>query len=99
MHYRQPPDPAIIEAAILELVRARGVGKTICPSEAARQLATDSAPDAWRDLMPAVRATAASLQDEGRIVVTQRGRVVDPLDTRGPIRLGLPPSTVPSPDD
>lgn len=82
-----PPDSAAIAAAILDLARARGPGKTVCPSEAARRLD----PDAWRALMPTVRVAAARLQDQGLIVVTQRGRVVDPLDARGPIRLGLPP--------
>jgi hypothetical protein len=86
-------DPA---AVILDLVRARGPGKTICPSEAARRLAanaptSDPDPEAWRALMPAVRAAAARLRDQGLIVVTQRGRPVDPLGTKGPIRLGPPP--------
>jgi hypothetical protein len=80
-------DPATIAAAILDLAHARGPGKTICPSEAARRLD----PDAWRALMPAVREAAARLQDQGRITVTQRGRPVDPRTAKGPIRLGLPP--------
>lgn len=87
-----PSEPATIEAAILDLVRARGVGKTICPSEAARRLATDHNVDAWRALMPAVRAAAARLREAGRLAVTQRGRPVDPLAAKGPIRLGLPPA-------
>ena len=88
-----PPDSTTIAAVILDLVRARGPGKTICPSEAARRLAAgDPDPDAWRDLMPAVRAAAARLRDQGLIAVTQRGRPVDPLSTKGPIRLGPPPS-------
>ncbi len=87
-----PPDPASIAAVILDLVRARGLGKTICPSEAARRLAAgDPDTNAWRVLMPAVRAAAGQLRGQGLIVVTQRGRAVDPLDVKGPIRLGLPP--------
>jgi hypothetical protein len=81
------PDSATIAAAILDLVHDRGPGKTICPSEAARRLD----PEAWRALMPAVREAAASLQAQGLIAVTQRGRPVDPLAAKGPIRLGLPP--------
>jgi hypothetical protein len=81
-----PPDPATIATVILDLVRARGPDKTICPSEAARRLD----PDAWRALMPAVREAAATLQDQGRIAVTRRGRPVDPLAAKGPIRLGPP---------
>ena len=87
-----PSDPATIEAAILDLVRARGVGKNICLSEAARRLATDRNFDAWRALMPAVRAAAARLREAGLLAVTQRGRPVDPLAAKGPIRLGLPPA-------
>jgi hypothetical protein len=83
-----PRDPAAIAAVILDLVQARGTGKTICSSEAARRLD----PDAWRALMPAVRKAAACLHGAGRIVVTQRGRPVDPLVASGPIRLGPPPA-------
>ena len=81
-----PPDPAAIEAAILGLVHARGAGKTVCPSEVARRLD----PSGWRGLMAAVRGAAGRLAGAGLVVVTQRGRVVDPLSATGPIRLGLP---------
>jgi hypothetical protein len=40
--------------------------------------------------MPAIRATAAALAEEGRIAVTQGGRKVDPRAARGPIRLTPP---------
>jgi ribosomal protein S19E (S16A) len=75
---------ATIERAILALLDARGAGKTICPSEAARSL--DAAR--WRDHMGAVRAVARRLQAAGLVEITQRGRVV-PLDEplRGAIRL------------
>ena len=90
-----PPDPVAIEATILDLVRSRAPGKTICPSEAARRLAAnaparDPDPAAWRALVPAVREAAAGLRAQGLIDVTQRGRAVDPLAATGPIRLGLP---------
>jgi hypothetical protein len=75
-----------VGAAILELLAERGPERTICPSEAARRLA--GAKD-WRCLMPSVRAAAAILAAEGRIVVTQRGRRVE-SDAPGPIRLGRP---------
>ena len=78
----QPPERAAIAAEILARVAARGPGGSICPSEVARALAED-----WRPLMPAVRAEAARLAAEGRIVVTQRGAPVDLPAARGPIRL------------
>jgi hypothetical protein len=75
---------ADIEDAILELLRARDPGKTICPSEAARQLADD-----WRPLMDDVRAVGRRLADDEVIDVTQGGEVVDPHTARGPIRYRL----------
>ena len=87
-----PTDTATVAAVILDLVRARGPGKTICPSEAARRLAVaEPGPDAWRALMPAVHAAAGRLRGPRLIAVTQRSRAVDALDAEGPIRLGLPP--------
>ena len=75
-----------IEAAILVLLEARATGRTICPSEAARQLA----PADWRLLMQPVRDAAAAMADEGRLEVTQAGEVVDARTARGAIRLRLP---------
>lgn len=74
------------EDAILDLLRARGEGKTICPSEAARRLA----PQAWRTQMDTVRAAAARLAGQGKLVVTQKGQAVDLSSVRGPVRFGLP---------
>jgi hypothetical protein len=76
------PDRAL-EAAILGLLERRGRGKTICPSEAAREVA----PDDWEPLMERTRAAAFRLVAAGEIVVTQRGVVVDPARAKGPIRL------------
>ena len=66
-----------LEAAILELLAARGAGKTICPSEAARRVAGDGRED-WEPLMEPARAAARRLEAAGRIVVCQGGHVVDP---------------------
>lgn len=81
-----------IEAAMRAIVRlaaARGRDKSLCPSEAARRLH----PVDWRTLLPAVRVAAAQLVAQGAIICTQRGRRVDPLDARGPVRLSLPPNS------
>lgn len=82
------PSTADIRAETLRQLAARGTGKTICPSEVARALAQD-----WRALMVDVRAVAADLSAQGRIVVTQRGTVVDATSAVGPIRLGLAQET------
>lgn len=72
---------AHIAAVLIELAQERGEGKTFCPSEAARRFQHDN----WRMLMPDVRRVAADLP----LVATQKGKPVDLLRARGPIRLGL----------
>ncbi len=79
------PSAAEIAAEIARQVNERGVGKTICPSEVARALVAD-----WRGLTPEVRSVAGEMAARGEIAVTQKGRVVDAVAARGPIRLGLP---------
>lgn len=75
-----------LREAILSLLAERDRGKSICPSEAARR-AYAGTDDGWRALMPAVRAEAAELADQGIIDATQRGAVVSLRTARGPIRL------------
>ncbi len=78
-----------LEAAMLRLLAARGADKTICPSEAARAVGGDH-PDGWGPLMQPARRIAVRLMKEGRIVITRKGRPVDPDDFRGVYRLRLP---------
>jgi hypothetical protein len=82
-------DPAHLERTILALVASRGPDRTICPSEAARAVGGDH-PDGWGPLMQPIRRVAVSLAKQGRIVITRKGRIVDPDDFRGVYRLGLP---------
>jgi hypothetical protein len=79
---------AQLEQTILQLLTARGAGKTICPSEAARALAGDE-PAAWQPLMEPARAAARRLVAAGSLLITQGGQVVDPSTAKGPIRLRL----------
>jgi uncharacterized protein DUF3253 len=83
-------DPAAIEAVILRLVTERGPGKTVSPTEAARALGGDD-PAGWGRLMQPVRQVAVRLAQEGRLVITRKGKPVDPADFKGVYRLGLPP--------
>lgn len=76
--------PSTVEAEIARQVKARGAGKTICPSEVARALGED-----WRELMPLVRAVADAMASQGEVVVTQKGRAVQAATARGPVRIGL----------
>lgn len=73
-----------LEAALLELARARGRSKTLCPSEAARGLTED-----WRALLPQTHDAARRLAQRGALVMLQRGRRVDPSRVRGAYRLRL----------
>ena len=78
--------PADIAAEILRQTEARGVGKSICPSEVARALA----PDDWRPLMTPVRQAAAVLSDQGQVLILRKGRAVPATEMRGVIRLATP---------
>lgn len=85
----RPVDRAL-EAATLALLEARSRGATICPSEAARAVAADAGDPseaAWRELMEPARRAARRLVHAGQVEITQKGRVVDPSDARGPIRV------------
>lgn len=72
-----------LEAAIVELLQKRKGGATMCPSEAAKAVA----PDGWRELMEPARNAARRLVADGRVVITQQGKVVDPSTAKGPIRV------------
>jgi Protein of unknown function (DUF3253)/Uncharacterized protein conserved in bacteria (DUF2256) len=82
---KHAPTSEPLEAAILALLGARADGATICPSEAARVVDDEN----WRELMEPARAAARRLQDRGAVVITQRGKPVDPSTAKGPIRIGM----------
>ena len=75
----------LVGRGILELLRARSAGATICPSEAARAVA----PEGWRELMEPARRAARRLVADGVVEITQSGRVVNPSTAKGPIRIRL----------
>ncbi len=83
------PHPDDLRQTLHRLLSERGPGRTLCPSEVARAHAGGEGD--WRALMDQVRAIAAQEAQAGRCRVTQRGREVDALTARGPLRLGLPP--------
>lgn len=78
-----------LEAALLRIAAERGPGATACPSEAARVVGGNH-PDGWGPLMVPVRRIAVRLANEGRMVITRKGRPVDPNDFRGVYRISLP---------
>jgi hypothetical protein len=87
-----------IEAAMLELLWARGADKSICPSEAARIVAGAGWNTQWEPLMPAARRAARRLVARGLAEIWQRGRRVDASTARGPIRIRLRRGRIPPPD-
>lgn len=81
-----------IAEEMLALVEKRGALKSICPSDVARSVFSDSD---WRDEMDSVREVAQDLSDRGLIEVTQKGKVIkNVLESRGPIRLQQVKKTV-----
>jgi hypothetical protein len=77
-----------VEEIILNLLEQRAAEASICPSEAARQLA---AGGDWQAEMACVRMAARRLERAGRIDITQKGQRVDPDRAKGPVRLRLRP--------
>jgi hypothetical protein len=82
-------DPA--EQAILALCQARGAGKSICPTEAARALAGNPGDDSWRSRLSPVRLAAVRLAKAGRIEILRKGKPIAPENIHGVIRLRLTP--------
>lgn len=81
------PDAMRIREEILRLCEQRGSDKSICPSEVARTLWAEETE--WRSRMETVRNEAFSLAKAGRVVVTQRGKVLTDCVTKGPVRISL----------
>jgi hypothetical protein len=79
--------PAVAEAAVLRLLSEAGDGKTVSPTDVARALT--ASPD-WHLMMPLVRRAAIKLALAGQIVITRKGKPVDPNDFKGVYRLRLP---------
>jgi hypothetical protein len=81
-----PVTPDELREAVLRAVRARGPRKSICPSEVARAVA----PEDWRPLMSRVRAAAAELSRDGRVVILRKGKPIPAEEMHGVIRLAAP---------
>ena len=84
---------AAIVASILRLVAERGPSRSICASEAAREVAQAEGRADWHLLMGNVRRIAGLLQAEGRVEILRKGRPAA-ADVRGVIRLRQPDARV-----
>ena len=79
-----------IEDLVLRLATDRGLGKTICPTEAARAAAEQRGEDDWHGRLGGVKAAAVRLAKRGAVSIYRKGKPVDPDDFRGVYRIGLP---------
>lgn len=84
----RPTDDELAET-ILRLATERGDERTLGPMDVARALGGDH-PDGWGPLMQPIRRVAVQLMKDGKLVITRKGRPVDPDDFRGVYRLRLP---------
>ena len=73
------------EAAVLTLLAERQSGATICPSEAARRIASDEKAE-WREAMPLVHAAVDYLLDQKAITLSWKGKALPARS--GPYRIG-----------
>lgn len=81
-------DP-IQEAILMRLAKVdpQGLGKaSIEPAEAAKALQ----PEQWQRILPKVKATALGMMRQGKLVITKKGKAIDPAKMKGVIRLRLP---------
>lgn len=80
--------PDEIAAAIVDLAKARGADKTICPSEVARHLGGQDEA-VWRPLMDPIRKQAIKLEGDGVIVIKKAGARVSPATLSGIYRIAI----------
>lgn len=74
-----------ISETILATAKDRGPNKSTCPSEIARMLY----PEKWRRYMEEVRSIAVQLRDQGKVLITQKGTVIETDNFKGPIRIKI----------
>lgn len=67
------------------MTKERGKDKSVCPSEVARSLFSNT----WRSYMDEVRMAAVKLNKDGMIKITQKGKEVNLDNAKGPVRLSL----------
>jgi hypothetical protein len=73
-----------LERVIVAMLEERDTKSSVCPSEVARRVW----PKGWREHMDDVRQAARRLAAEGRVVITQKSKVLDPQsEFRGPVRI------------
>jgi hypothetical protein len=74
-----------IDAALRVLLRSRGPGRSICPSDVARIVGGTT----WRMLLPVVRDRAVKMAEGSELEILRRGRVVKRNAAKGVLRYRL----------
>ena len=73
-------------AARLAKVDPQALGKaSIEPAEVAKFLQ----PEQWQRILPKVKTTALGMMRQGKLVITKKGKPIDPGKMKGVIRLRL----------
>ena len=73
--------------AALAKADPQGLGKaSIEPAEVAKAMQ----PEQWQRMLPKVKTTALGMMRQGRLVITKKGKAIDPTRMKGVIRLRLP---------
>jgi hypothetical protein len=85
----KPATDELLKQKIIDLLKARKPGSSICPSDAPRALFAE-----WREHMPNVRRVALEMAKAGTLTISQGGVAVDlekfaSAGITGPIRLHL----------
>ena len=71
---------------MMEMVQERGRAKSICPSEVARAIDPEGN---WRAFMNETLNAARRLSRQGQVKITQKSKILDPDDVKGPVRIAL----------
>jgi hypothetical protein len=85
MTQTKDPEDRRIREAIVGLLDKRDMGKTICPSEASREVFGQKGNE--KEFIDRTRGVVRVLVGEGEIEVCQEGNVVDMDAAKGAIRL------------
>ena len=78
-----------LRTRLLEMLDDLGSEKTLCPTDLARAVAGKD-EKVWRREMKPIREVAVQLAQEGRIVITRKGKPVDPASFKGLYRIAVP---------
>lgn len=75
-----------VEDTLMAMLADLPPGKSVSPEQVAR--ACD--PEAWRRVLPQIRAIAVGLARQGQVVILRHNKPADPNTFKGVYRLRLP---------